>query len=133
VRGAFSDLQALDAGVVAIGAVLALGDTIGGPITIGEITAEVNEFLECGKEHFRLNPRQVGAALTALGILNRKRTRRGWEILLDRQDKVRNHDLITFYGKEHYHHQIDLESIRRCEFCTNSKDLAILLVKKGLI
>jgi hypothetical protein len=133
VRGAFSDLYALDAGVIAIGAVLALGDTIGGPITIGEIAAEVNEFLEWGKEHFRSNPRQVGAAFTALGILNRKRTRRGWEILLDRHEKVRIHDLIRFYAREHYQHQIDLESIRRCEFCANSRDLAILLVKNGLI
>jgi hypothetical protein len=95
------------------------------PIGIGEITAEVNYFLQQEGEHFRLNPRQVGAALTALGFLNRKRTRLGWQILLDKQDHARIHDLIDFYGKDHYRQLIPTDCLRGCEFCANSTDPAI--------
>jgi hypothetical protein len=47
------------------------------PIMVSEIDRHVNNFLQEEGEHFRLNPRQVGPALTALGFLNRKRTDAG--------------------------------------------------------
>jgi hypothetical protein len=94
----------------------------GAPLHVREITHEVNEFLKNEGEHFRLNPRQVGAALTALGFLSRKRTRTGWTLLLDRQDKARIHDLINFYGRDHYRRLIPREGILNCEFCANSED-----------
>jgi hypothetical protein len=101
-----------------------------GPITIGQLTDSVNSFLKWEGERFRLNPKQVGAALTSLGMLNRKRTSLGWEILIDRQDEKRIHDLMEFYGKDHpYQQQISMESRRDCEFCTDLEDPAIWYAK----
>lgn len=104
-----------------------------GPIQIGSLTDCVNNFLQWEGERFRLNPRQVGAALTALGMLNRKRTSMGWKILIDRQDEKRIHDLMEFYGKERpYQQQISMEARRDCEFCTNLEDDAIWYAKVRL-
>jgi hypothetical protein len=94
------------------------------PELIAGLTRQVNHFLEEEGEHFRLNPRQVGAALTALGLLNRKRTRVGWEILLDKQDMAHIHDLIAFYGTD-YGEVLDTEVITHCEYCANSDDPTI--------
>jgi hypothetical protein len=104
------------------------------PASMGEITTRINSFLQDEGEHFRLNPRQVGAALTALGLLNRKRTRLGWTVLLDKQDKAHIHDLMDFYGTDHYRQQIPLDSIRSCEICANSTDPVIqaIMPKKSL-
>ena len=96
-------------------------DELKGPLLTREITCQVNDFLQQEGEHFRLNPRQVGAALTALGLLNRKRTRRGWQILLDRPEKAHIHQLIHVYGKEHYQTSVN-ESASKCEFCFNLAD-----------
>jgi hypothetical protein len=101
-----------------------------GPLRIGQLTDSVNSFLQWEGERFRLSPKQVGAALTALGMLNRKRTSMGWEILIDRQDEKRIHELMEFYGKEHpERQQISMESRRDCEFCTNLEDDAIWYAK----
>jgi hypothetical protein len=96
-------------------------DELKGPLPIGGITCQVSDFLQQEGEHFRLNPRQVGAALTALGLLTRKRTRRGWQILLDRPEKAHIHQLIHVYGKEHYQTSVN-EYGNECEFCFNLLD-----------
>jgi hypothetical protein len=100
------------------------------PITIGQLTDGVNVFLKFEGERFRLSPKQVGAALTALGMLNRRRTSLGWKILIDRQDEKRIHDLIEFYGKDRYQQQFPMESFRDCELCTDLENPAIWTAKR---
>jgi len=96
----------------------------------GRLTGWVNEFLECEKQSFRMSPRAVGAALTALGILNRKRTGLGWEIFLDRAGIKRIHELVSRYGLEHFRHHLSTDDIQECEFCTiDDENEMIRLIK----
>ena len=100
------------------------------PITMCELAACINEFLKSQKRILRLSPRAVGAALTALGILNRKRTGLGWEVWLDRVELTQIHELVGFYGLESFVDAITSEAIQQCEFCTiEDENPAIRMVK----
>jgi hypothetical protein len=102
------------------------------PVTTGELTAWVNEFLKSGKRSLRLSPRAVGAALTALGILNRRRTGLGWEVSLDRPEITRIHELAGFYGMEGFAEPISNESREKCEFCTvEDENPVVRLIKSN--
>jgi hypothetical protein len=97
--------------------------------TVGDITNQLNEFNKWEGENFRLNPREVGAAMTSLGLLNRKRTRNGYEVSLDRQDQKRIHDLMNFYGIDNHRQQISLDSYKNCDLCTNLRDPMVWAAK----
>jgi hypothetical protein len=91
-------------------------------LRVGDLTNQLNEFNKWEEESLRLNPRQVGAALTAFGLMNRKRTRDGWEVSIDRQDRKRIHDLLAFYGIDNHWQQVSLDSYKNCDLCTELKD-----------
>jgi hypothetical protein len=100
-----------------------------GSFTVGDLTNQLNNFNKWEEEGLRLNPREVGAALTTLGLMNRKRTRNGWEISIDRQDQKRIHDLMTFYGIDNHRQQSSLDSYKNCDLCTNLKDPMVWAAK----
>jgi hypothetical protein len=95
-------------------------------IKIGKLTSGLNSYLGSGRRDHRFKPREVGAALTAFGFLNRKRTRDGWEISLDDDSRKRIHELIDSYGidyrshEEWQGHNVGNWAQRRhkCEYCS---------------
>jgi hypothetical protein len=85
-----------------------------------ELTAAVNLNLEGLQETFRLNPHEVGRALTSLGLTNRKRTNAGFIVYLDLWTRKRIHKL----ARDHW---IDQDAAfsggtfgKDCELCTNT-------------
>ena len=63
-----------------------------------ELTVGVNLDLESLQETFRLNAHEVGRALTALGLTNRKRTSAGFILWLDQGTRKRIHSLAHAYA-----------------------------------
>jgi hypothetical protein len=63
-----------------------------------ELTEAVNLNLEGLQETFRLNPHEVGRALTSLGLTNRKRTNAGFIVYLDLWTRKRIHKLAHDHG-----------------------------------
>jgi hypothetical protein len=98
-------------------------------LTVGDLTNQLNKFNKWEEESLRLNPRQVGAALTAFGLMNRMRTRGEWEISIDRQDRKRIRDLRAFYGMDNHRQQVSPDSYKNCDLCTNLKDPLIWSAK----
>jgi hypothetical protein len=60
-------------------------------IWIGDLTQQVNTFLELEGEKLHLQPRKVGAVLTSLGFSSRARTNSGWILSLTRREAEKLH------------------------------------------
>jgi hypothetical protein len=71
-----------------------------GALLINNLATKVNEILKASGERFRLSPRKVGAVMATLGFGWKKRTNRGWTILLERADQVRVHKLVDSHGMD---------------------------------
>jgi hypothetical protein len=86
-----------------------------------ELTEAVNLNLAGLQETFRLNPHEVGRALTSLGLTNRKRTNAGFIVYLDLWTRERIHKLAHDHG-------IDQEAAfcggtfgKDCDLCKNTR------------
>jgi hypothetical protein len=88
-----------------------------GTMAVNNLTSAVNNILRSNGDGFQISPRKVGAALTSLGLTDRRRTNTGWHLVLDRMAQERIHELIAAYGVDNNLGQVDRESKRGCEFC----------------
>lgn len=84
---------------------------------VANLTAAVNQILRESGGSFRVNPRKVGSVLTALGLLTRSRTREGWRIWLDRNDRRRIHELAKTYGLDYHFRNPAPISSEECAVC----------------
>jgi hypothetical protein len=66
--------------------------------TVKGLTDLINRSLGLLGESLRLNPKQVGAALTTLGISRRKRCAQGYMVVLTPQDREKIRDLVAIHG-----------------------------------
>jgi hypothetical protein len=66
--------------------------------TVKGLTDLVNRSLGLLGESLRLNPKQVGAALTTLGISRRKRCAQGYMVVLTPRDREKIRDLVAIHG-----------------------------------
>ena len=88
-----------------------------GTYAVQDLTHRVNYQLQGTGERFRATPRGIGAALSSLGFIDRKRTNRGWVVWLDRPMRKSIHQLADAYG---FDSRIALPTSERrehCEFC----------------
>ena len=92
-----------------------------GTYAVRYLTQVVNGFLKEAKERYRVSPRRVGGALTSLGLIERRRTNTGWEVLLDRKTQKQIHGLMTAYGVDNFLDKLSVWDIERCEFCKEIK------------
>jgi len=93
--------------------------TLKGTCAVAELATFVNSLLRASRERFRMNPREVGAALSSLGLINRERTRTGWRLWLDEKARKRIHELGTTYGFDsalRYE-----ERLKGCELCKSTR------------
>jgi hypothetical protein len=86
------------------------------------LTKAVNSDLQSARESFRLSPRQVGAVLTSLGFMDRRRTNLGWLAWFNMKSQKRIHQLIHRYGIENFNLLPAREVCQICDFCTEFKD-----------
>jgi energy-coupling factor transporter ATP-binding protein EcfA2 len=94
-----------------------------GSYPIGALTKVVNFDLQLAHESLRLSPRQVGAALTSLGFMNRTRTNIGWYAWFDLESQKRIHHLVHRYGIENNKLLPPREFCKHCDFCKDYMDL----------
>lgn len=99
-------------------------------------TQHANLLLEAQDEPFRFKPRAIGSALTSLGFSERKRTNFGCVLSLDRNARMRLHELITAYGlhdrvyagwqePDTFDHQLWVQTEQaaaQCAWCKNQKE-----------
>jgi hypothetical protein len=84
---------------------------------VGDLAQKVNFYLEQSGERLRLQPRKVGAVLTALGFSNRTRTNTGWTVDLSRQDAEKIHQLAACYGIDGFADRFLRTSQEVCNLC----------------
>ena len=84
--------------------------------TVKSFTDLINFSLERIGENLRLNPREVGAALTALGITRYPRSAMGYKVFLAAHDKKRIHELVETHGIYRGYCPC-LQALRDCAFC----------------
>jgi len=90
----------------------------GGEIgTVGTLSELINRTLGLIRHSTRLNPREVGAALTALGITRRKRHARGIEVFTTDKDIQRIYNLVGTYGVDIEAFWPSFQACRDCPFC----------------
>jgi hypothetical protein len=94
-----------------------------GSYPISALTEIVNSDLQSAHERFRVSPRQVGAALTSLGFVNRKRTNMGWFAWFDRKSQELIHELVHRYGIENFNLLPSREFCKQCDFCEKFVDI----------
>ncbi len=85
--------------------------------TVKSLSNLINRTLALIGDPMRLNPREVGAALTTLGVTSRKRCARGWEVLITDQDKKTIHQLVEKYGIDIEAFWPSFQACRDCAFC----------------
>ena len=86
-------------------------------IRVGDLTNNVNLFLERAGEKLRLLPRKVGAVLTSLACCTRERTNSGWAIYLNHQDAEKLHQLAARYGIDGFADECLSISLDDCSLC----------------
>jgi len=69
----------------------------GQPLT-KEVAARANRHLQDEREHIQLQIRRVGAILTGFGFTRRRRTDKGWTLVLEGADHRRVHKIGERYG-----------------------------------
>jgi hypothetical protein len=87
--------------------------------TVKSLTDLVNRSLGLFDESLRVNPREVGAALTTLGISRRKRCAQGFMVVLTSQDRQKIHDLVGIHGIDMPGLWPDFESRKSCPLCAS--------------
>src|SRR5690348_881353 len=84
---------------------------------VGELSQMINANLGATGQMPRVSPREVGAALSALGFNNRNRASTGWQIIMGLEEMERFHALCAAYRV----HLPPGCSIDDCEFCARYK------------
>jgi hypothetical protein len=90
---------------------------------IAQLTLMVNADLKEAGVGRRLSPRAVGAALSSLGITNRRRTNQGWFVWIDLKLQQRIHKLIEAYGLDSEFYLPYKVACEVCEVCDPKKDV----------
>jgi len=86
-------------------------------IRVGDLTNNVNLFLDRAGERLRLLPRKVGAVLTSLACCTRERTNSGWVVYVNRQDAEKLHQLAARYGIDGFTDECFGTSLDDCSLC----------------
>ncbi len=89
-------------------------------IFVLQLTKLVNQFLEIGRERFRLLPRKVGSVLTTLGFSDRKRTNSGWTLQLSLRDAEKVHELVARYGIDGFEGFLMSRQEGACKLCRST-------------
>jgi hypothetical protein len=88
-----------------------------------DLTTNVNLSLREMGEHICLNWRAVGGVLKSLGITNRKRTKTGWVIWLNRPTRKRVHDLVSAYNiTQPYETLPPAQFLEECDICKDARE-----------
>ncbi len=85
--------------------------------TVKNVADLLNRTLGLLGDSMRLNPREVGAALTTLGINRRKRRAQGWSVFLTAHDRQKIHDLVETHGIELAGFRPTRNECWSCTFC----------------
>jgi hypothetical protein len=96
-----------------------------GTYALKGLATGVNALLKVTGERFQMSPREVGAALSSLGLIKRQRTRTGWMLWLDQETRKRIHELGTTYGFDHCAAEVLEEPLKRCDLCQNHEKLKL--------
>ncbi len=88
-----------------------------GLVLVQDLTTSVNNNLKEVGERFRLQPRCVGAIITAFGFSERQRTNRGWNVLLRRTDQERIHRMASRHGLDYLRCEYLRVSRLECPLC----------------
>lgn len=83
-----------------------------------QLKDESNKWLAGSGERFRVNEKGVSSALKTFGFVNRRRTRAGWVVIVDRAARKRLHELLLLYGVSSLSECLPFEQPGEpCEFC----------------
>ena len=86
--------------------------------SLKQLKEETNSNLATSGERFHINEKGLSNILRTCGFVDRKRTKNGWVVLIDRAARKRIHELLSLYGvnspSSWCSHQ---ESTKQCEFC----------------
>jgi hypothetical protein len=97
------------------------------PLTISELTKQLNDHLK-GKGAIRgLKERRVGSLLTSLGFPKRRRTKTGYIVDITQQDAERIHQLAAIHGIDGFTTSANPTDTSACSLCKASgldKELA---------
>jgi hypothetical protein len=72
-----------------------------GQLLTKEIAARANRYLHDQREHITLQIRRVGAILTGFAFAQRRRTRHGWALVLQKEDEHRLHRIAERNGMDY--------------------------------
>jgi len=79
---------------------------------------ESNRWLADSGERFKVNEKSVSGALKTFGFVNRRRTKAGWVVIVDRAARKRLHELLLLYGVSSVLECLPPEQPGEpCEFC----------------
>jgi len=79
---------------------------------------ESNRWLADSGERFKVNEKSVSGALKTFGFVNRRRTKAGWVVIVDRAARKRLHELLLLYGVSSVLECLPPEQPGApCEFC----------------
>jgi hypothetical protein len=86
-------------------------------VLVGGVTALANDNLQAAGERFRLSAREVGDVLSSLGVTQRKRTNKGWTLIVESTVFQQLHDLLAVHNVA-FPSQLSEQTYRtRCEVC----------------
>jgi len=83
-----------------------------------QLKDESNKWLADSGERFKVNEKSVSSALKTFGFANRRRTKAGWVVIVDRAARKRLHELLLLYGVSSVLECLPSEQPGEpCEFC----------------
>jgi hypothetical protein len=72
-----------------------------GQLLTKEIAARANQYLQDQREHIQLQIRRVGSIVTGFAFAQRRRTRHGWALVLQKEDEHRLHRIAERNGMDY--------------------------------
>jgi len=89
-----------------------------GTYSFRQLKDESNKSLADSGERFKVNEKSVSGALKTFGFVNRRRTKAGWVVIVDRAARKRLHELLLLYGVSSVLECLPPEKPGEpCEFC----------------
>src|SRR5262249_13922492 len=80
-----------------------------------DVSLRANRYLRDEREHDHLPIRRTGAILSGFSFAQRRRTRKGWALLLEKHDQRRLHTLAERYGIDQL--RDDMPGFTACHLC----------------
>ena len=80
-----------------------------------QVAARANQHLHDEREHLQLPIRRVGAILTGFAFAERRRTKRGWALALEKDDQHRLHGIAVRYGIDYQ--RDNMPGFTACHLC----------------